>query len=218
MTFDPGHIYLEMDAELTAVHRTLSYDEPGIDAASYYGASDPADLAAHIRSLPALPEVAVPIRSGKLEVKHRFVREDIPYGISVVRHIVVEQGLPCTVVTIVLQSIRLLRGRRLSHWSCCRATLIRLPPRIGRRRREASQQQINVKRRRSEERAGKRPFLPLLTLPDPSLTSSGRDILCNSVSLNEMRAGLANIQITIQQFKTVRPARRPASFLISGAR
>jgi opine dehydrogenase len=102
--------YLEMDAELTGLRRVLGCDGPGMDAVSHYGVSGAAELAARIRSLPGLPKVGVPIRNGTLDLNDRFVREDIPYGLCLVRHIATRLGLPCPTVEIVLETITAAAG------------------------------------------------------------------------------------------------------------
>jgi hypothetical protein len=124
-----GHAYLAMDNELTALRRALRCDVSGIEAASHYGVSDPAALAARVRSLRGLPEVEAPIRDGMLEAEHRFVREDVPYGLCLVRHLADGLRLPCPVVTKVLETIAVAAGPAAS-------SLTRLPSHIASRRLE----------------------------------------------------------------------------------
>jgi hypothetical protein len=102
--------YLAMDAELSGLRHVLGCEGSGMDAVSHYGASDAAELAARIRSLPGLPKVGVPIRNGTLDLNDRFVQEDVPFGLCLVRHIATTLGLPCPAVEMVLEAILAAAG------------------------------------------------------------------------------------------------------------
>ncbi len=105
-----GRCYLAMDAELAALRRILQCDAPGIDAAGHYGVFEPAALAHRIRSLPGLPDIDAPVFDGMLDVEHRFVREDIPYGLNLAQLLASKVGLPCPAMTSVLATITQAAG------------------------------------------------------------------------------------------------------------
>jgi opine dehydrogenase len=120
---EASRAYLAMDAELTALRRFLGCDVPGMDAASHYGVSDPEGLAARIRSLKGLPKIDAPVRNGTLDLNDRFVQEDVPYGLCLVRNIASKLGLPCPAIATVLEAILGAAGTAAS-------SLTKLPPHL----------------------------------------------------------------------------------------
>ncbi len=118
-----GRAYLAMDAELTALRRILGCDEQGIDAAGHYGIADSNGLAMRIRAMRGLPEIEVPIRNGGLDLDHRFLREDLPYGLCLIQQIASKVGLPCPSIAAVLQTIAAAAGSLANE-------LVTLPPHL----------------------------------------------------------------------------------------
>lgn len=94
--------YLEMDAELSRLRSALCCEVEGIDAHSHYGTSSTAALAARIRSLSGLPDIATPFCGNRLDPAHRFVREDLTSGLTVTLEIAARAG----VATPVMQRAR----------------------------------------------------------------------------------------------------------------
>lgn len=85
--------YMAMDRELADLRQRLGCDLPGLDAAGHYGVDTPLALTQRIRALAGLPDVDTPFRDGGLDRSHRFVAEDIPFGLGVACDIARRNGL-----------------------------------------------------------------------------------------------------------------------------
>jgi len=100
--------YLDLDRELTALRSALGIDLPGIGAKEHYGTDEPEMLTRRIRGLKGLPSVKAPFHfeSRVLDTAHRFVQEDLPYGLAVVERVATLAGVPGPTMSRVLQTLR----------------------------------------------------------------------------------------------------------------
>jgi hypothetical protein len=74
--------YLAMDAELGRLRRVLGCDPTGLDAQGHYGVADSSSLTRLIRALPGLPDIPTPFVGREPDPEHRFLREDLSYGLA----------------------------------------------------------------------------------------------------------------------------------------
>lgn len=107
---EAGRAYLAMDAELAALRAALGCDLPGLDALGHYGVGDAAALAQRIRALAGLPDVDIPFAHGRLDRTHRFVREDLPFGLGIARRYARRCGIPAPVMARVFKTIQAALG------------------------------------------------------------------------------------------------------------